>query len=80
MTLPGGPADKIGNRYEKWWTLSVFVRMLQGDADAIRIEDPGVDKTEFVVTTDSGRELHQARRSHTTGKWSLDALQEERTP
>ena len=74
MTLPGGPADKIGNRYEKWWTLSVFVRMLQGDADAIRIEDPGVDKTEFVVTTDSGRELHQARRSHTTGKWSLDAL------
>ncbi len=49
MTLPGGPADKLGNRYEKWWTLSEFVRMLRGDTDAIRIEDPGVDKTEFVV-------------------------------
>ena len=22
MTLPGGPADKLGNRYEKWWTLT----------------------------------------------------------
>ena len=74
MTLPGGPADKIGNRYEKWWTLSVFVRMLQGHADAIRIEEPGVDKTEFVVTVGSRRELHQAKRSHTSGKWSLAAL------
>ncbi len=74
MTLPGGPADKIGNRYEKWWTLSVFVRMLQGRADAIRIEQPGVDKTEFVVTVGSRRELHQAKHSHTSGKWSLAAL------
>ena len=74
MTLPGGPADKIGNRYEKWWTLSVFVRMLQGHADAIRIEEPGVDKAEFVVTVGSRRELHQAKRSHTSGKWSLAAL------
>lgn len=41
MTLPGGPADKLGNRYEKWWTLSEFVRMLRGCTDAIRIEDPG---------------------------------------
>ena len=74
MTLPGGPADKIGNRYEKWWTFSVFVRMLQGHADAIRIEEPGVDKAEFVVTVGSRRELHQAKRSHTSGKWSLAAL------
>ena len=74
MTLPGGPADKLGNRYEMWWTLSVFVRLLQGHADAIRIEDPSVVKTEFVVTTGSRRELHQVKRSHTSGKWSLAAL------
>ena len=43
MTLPGGPADKLGNRYEKWWTLSELVRMLGGETEAIRIEDLGVD-------------------------------------
>ena len=74
MTRPGGPADKLGNRYEKWWTVSECVRMLRGDTEALRIEDPGVEKAEFVVTVGSRRELHQAKRSHQNGKWSLDAL------
>ena len=77
MTLPGGPADKLGNRYEKWWTLSELVRLLHGDAEAIRIEDPGVEKAEFVVTTGARRELHQVKRSHPTGKWSLAALRND---
>lgn len=74
MPLPGGPANKLGNRYEKWWTISEFVRMLHGRSDALRIEDFGIEKAEFVVTTGSRRELHQARRSHPNGKWSLAAL------
>ena len=74
MTLPGGPANKLGNRYEKWWTLSELVRMLSGETEAIRIEDPGVDKAEFVVATGARRELHQAKRSHSNGKWSLAAF------
>ena len=74
MTLPGGPADKLGNRYEKWWTLSELVRMLVGETEAIRIEEPGVDKAEFIVTTGTRRELHQVKRSHPNGKWSLAAL------
>ena len=77
MTLPGGPADKLGNRYEKWWTLSELVRMLGGETEAIRIEDLGVDKTEFVVTTGARRELHQAKCSHPSGKWSLATLRAE---
>ena len=77
MTLPGGPADKLGNRYEKWWTLSELVRLLHGDAEAIRIEDPGIEKAEFVVTTGARRELHQVKRSHPTGKWSLAALRND---
>ena len=77
MTLPGGPADKLGNRYEKWWTLSEFVRMLRGETDAIRIEDPGVEKAEFVVEVGSQRELHQAKRSNPNGKWSLAELQRD---
>ena len=74
MTLPGGPADKLGNRYEKWWTLSELVRMLGGETETIRIEVPGVDKAEFVVTTGMRCELHQVKRSHPNGKWSLAAL------
>ena len=74
MTLPGGPADKLGNRYEEWWTVSELVRMLHGETESIRIEDPGVEKAEFVVVLASHRELHQAKRSHPSGKWSLAAL------
>ena len=61
MTLPGGAAAKIGIRYEMWWTLSELVRMLRGDTEAIRLEVPGIDKAEFVVTTGARRELHQAK-------------------
>ena len=48
--------------------------MLGGSTEAIRIEDPGVEKAEFVVTVGSRRELHQAKRSHPNGKWSLASL------
>lgn len=72
--LPGGPADKYGNRYETWWTVSELVRILHGDADAIRIEVPGFDKVEFVVKNGACREFHQVKRSHPNGKWSLKAL------
>ena len=77
MTLPGGPAAKLGDRYEGWWTLSEFLRMLGGETEAIRIEDASADKTEFVVTAGSSRELHQAKRSHPAGKWSLSTLQSD---
>lgn len=74
MPLPGGPSDKLGNRYELWWTVSQLVRIMDGQAESIRIEDPNVDKAEFVITVGDQRELHQAKRSHTDGKWSLSSL------
>ena len=74
MPLPGGPADKFGNRYELWWTVSQLVRIMDGQAESIRIEDPTVDKAEFVVTARGHQELHQAKRSHPTGRWSLSSL------
>src|SRR5438552_3196051 len=74
MPLPGGPSDKLGNRYELWWTVSEFVRLLHGDAESIRIEDPGTDKAEFIVVAGNRRELHQAKRSNIDGKWTLGAL------
>ena len=74
MPLPGGPSDKFGNRYERWWTVYQLVRIIDGQAESIRIEDPTVDKTEFVITAGDHQEFHQARRSHSTGQWNLSSL------
>jgi hypothetical protein len=48
--------------------------MLLGQAESIRIEDPGVTKAEFVLTSGGQREFHQAKRSHPDGKWSLASM------
>ncbi len=74
MPLPGGPANKLGNRYEHCWTVSQLIRILDGNAESICIEEPTVDKTEFVLTAGGHRELHQAKRRHPDGKWSLSSL------
>lgn len=74
MPLPGGSSDKLGNRYELWWTVAQLERMLHGEISSIRIEDPGSDKAEFVVQVAGHRELHQSKRSHPSGKWSVSSL------
>lgn len=76
MTLPGGPAAKYGHEYERLWTIWQLVRILQGRADAIRIEAPDLPKTEFWVDAGGRRELHQAKRQHSSGKWTLRGLGE----
>lgn len=74
MTLPGGPAAKLGYQYEKWWTLHELVRMLRGETDSLRVEEPGLDGVEFVVESSGERVYHQAKRSHPSGKWSMATL------
>ena len=74
MTLPGGPAAKIGHRYEMWWTLSELVRMLRGETDSLRLEPPGEHDVEFIVKAGGVQEYHQAKRSHRSGKWSVATL------
>ena len=48
--------------------------MVDDATDALRIEDPGVEKAEFVIETGSHREYHQAKRSHPSGTWTLHRL------
>lgn len=74
MTLPGGAAGKHGYHYENLWTIWQFVRMLHGQVESIRIEDPALAKVEFWVESGSERELHQVKRQHETGKWTLHGL------
>jgi len=41
MPLPGGDADKAGNRYELRWTVRQFIRLLTDDAVWIELEPIG---------------------------------------
>ena len=76
MPLPGGPANKLGNRYEAYWAVRQLIRVLTGEATQIRFEPPGMDKVEFVVTVDGVQEFHQAKRSHPEGAWTLTRLRD----
>lgn len=76
MPLSGGPSDKIGNRYERRWTVHALIELLQGTATSIRIEVPGSDgaATEFRRTDDGGHTWHQVKRQNTAGSWTIATL------
>jgi hypothetical protein len=76
MTLPGGPTDKLGNRYEGWWTVFCMVEVMQEKADSIRLEPPGIDGIEFWLHRNGRFEYHQVKRQNSKlGRWSLSALE-----
>lgn len=77
MPLPGGPANKLGNRYEGLWTARQLLRLLDGRCESIRLEEPGVDKAEFVVRRGDRSEFHQAKRAGMRGSWSVASLAQE---
>lgn len=75
-SLPGGPADKGGTNYEILWGLHAMMEVVQGQAESITIEEPGVDGAEFYL-------FHQGRKEHWQTKrqimsqenWSLQKLE-----
>jgi len=71
MSLPGGSAGKLGNRYENWWTVLQLLRVLRGESNSIRIEAPGVEKAEFVMRVKEHLEFHQAKLK---GQWTISLL------
>ncbi|MBI4641386.1 MAG: hypothetical protein HY731_11870 [Candidatus Tectomicrobia bacterium] len=77
MPLPGGSADKLGNRYEGRWTVVCMVEVMDERADAIRLEPPGVEGegVEFWLQRENVREYYQAKRQHSaSGRWTLAEL------
>jgi hypothetical protein len=76
MPLPGGPSDKIGNRYERRWTVRALIDLLQGTATSVRVEVPGPEgtATEFRRTDNDGHTWHQAKRQNTAGSWTIATL------
>ena len=80
MALTGGSADKLGNRYELWWTVLKVMDILRGEWEAIRLEEPGVEKAEFVLRDGTKKCLHQAKRQASGGKWTLAELASKDNP
>ncbi len=80
MPLPGGAADKFGNRYEAQWTLHCLTEMLSEQAISIWLEPPGDegDGAEFILHREGVAEHHQVKRQRSSGRWSLSALEGER--
>lgn len=58
MALPGGAADKQGNYYELLWTVQQCLYMIRGDFDAIHIEDPAYEKSEFTLKKNNTTRLY----------------------
>ncbi len=80
MPLPGGSSDKIGNRFELWWTAFCLVDLLDERAEQITIEPPGVlgDGVEFVLVRNGVREYHQVKRQISRGSgWTISRLRSD---
>ena len=79
MPLPGGAAEKFGNRYEGRWTVACLLDVMDERADSIRLEPPGPEGqgVEFWITKQGVREYHQVKRQHSNGHWTLHTLAAE---
>lgn len=79
MPLPGGPTDKIGNRYEEAWTVYAMLEVMEERASAIRLEPPGEDGVEFWLRRRDALEYYQVKRQRSAGaSWSLADLRREK--
>lgn len=79
MPLPGGASDKAGNSYERRWTVFAMLDLLDGRAQALRIEVPGDEGagSEFRLSVAGTPEWHQAKRQRAAGPWTVNALDTE---
>ena len=79
MPLPGGAAEKFGNRYEGRWTVACLLEVMDERANSIRLEPPEPHEQgfEFWTTKQGVREYHQVKRQHFSGHWTLYTLAKE---
>src|SRR6185312_9885414 len=76
MPLPGGPSDKLGNRYELRWVVRKFVDLVTGRITSVRIEPPGEDAIEFRCQSNAAPEAYQIKRGVSRGHWAIAALRD----
>jgi hypothetical protein len=64
LPIRGGAADKIGNRYERRWTILTLLNVFTCDAEYLQVEVPGEAGYgfEFVLSVTGVYEWHQVKR------------------
>ena len=79
MSMPGGAADKYGNRFEGRWTIHCITELLRERADALELEPPGEAGVgvEFVLHRGAEREHHQVKSGRSHGQWTINRLSAE---
>ena len=77
MPLPGGPSDKVGNRYELRWIVRQLLDLVTGRLEWLRVEPPGENSIEFRSGSSHSEEAHQVKRGLAGGgHWTIAALRE----
>jgi hypothetical protein len=79
MALAGGAADKLGNGYERRFTVLAMIEILMGRADSLRVEVPGDAGVgaEFRLRAGTRVMWTQSKRQRSIGSWTLSALLKE---
>lgn len=72
--LSAGAADKIPNSYEDLWGVEALLQVLLGDADKMRVEQPGVPDAEFYTEKDMRKTYWQSKIHHERGHWTLAGM------
>ncbi|MFM0502912.1 AAA family ATPase [Paraburkholderia caffeinilytica] len=77
--IPGGIADKLGNRYEAKWLVRKLIDVILGRATNLHFEGIGDEFAgfEFSVVVDGNTQWHQAKISTTSGNWTVGRLRSE---
>ena len=77
--MPGGAADKAGNRYEHLWTSYRVADLLEGSASRLRLEPPGVagQGVEFEIDDGDGTWAEQVKGSLSGSSWTIRRLDSE---
>lgn len=77
--MPGGPADKYGNRFEGRWTVHCIVELLRERIGALELEPPGEAGVgvEFVAQRGGNLEHHQVKSGRSRGQWTIHRLSGE---
>ena len=75
--MPGGAADKAGNRYEHRWVVLRISEMLEAKVSRMRPEPPGRAGTGIELTLDEGGVTWGEQAKDTAGNWTINKLTRE---
>ncbi len=77
--IPGGIADKLGNRYEAKWLVRSLMDVIANKAHWLNFEsvETGYQGFEFAICHGEITEWHQTKMNSPAGNWTISALKRE---